>query len=360
MKKEHYPEPIEKIYEFHIPKGQSPERLDQFLTRSVHNATRNKVQQVIENGQVLVNGNPKKVSYKISPGDYICCSVLKSPPIELIPENIPLNIVFEDEHLLVVNKPAGMCVHPGIGNRYGTLVNALLFHFGLREAISIELDDMSEAENDEIDETKFFNSDDIRPGLVHRIDKDTTGLLVVAKNANVHQHLAAQFANKTTQREYYAIVWGKPKLDKGRIEGNIGRSPRDRKAFAVLEKGGKTAVTDYEVIERFAYTAFMKFKLQTGRTHQIRVHSGYIGHKLFGDSRYGGDKILFGAENPQWRTIAQRCLDISSRQMLHAKTLGFRHPITNEDLIFDSELPTDMQSAIIMMERHNSSSLSEK
>ena len=353
------------------------------MTHAVQNATRNKVQTAIDEKRVLVNGNPKKASYKIAPGDFITCLVYKNPPIELIPENIPLNVVFEDDYLLVVNKPAGMCVHPGIGNRYGTLLNALLYHFGIKEAISLNTDfDFDEENTDDeatddneliinfnnindifsknFDNNKFnnselncsefnsneFNNSENRPGLVHRIDKDTTGLLVIAKNLTVHNHLSKQFANKTTEREYVAIVWGKPKLDFGRIESNMGRSPNNRMLFTVLAKGGKLAITDYKVIERFSYTSLLSFKLHTGRTHQIRVHSGSIGHKLFGDVRYSGNKVLFGAENPQWRNLAQKYIDLLNRQMLHAKTLGFIHPITNERMIFDSELPDDMKNFI--------------
>ncbi len=385
----HYPEPIEQVYEFRIPKGQSPERLDVFLTQSIHNATRNKVQTAIDSGRVLVNGKNKKASYKIAPNDYIICKVLKSPPIVLIAEDLPLNIIYEDEYLLVVNKPAGLCVHPGVGNRYGTLVNALLFHFGIRNPLTIELPSEEEIE-DEDDiitikncsaasnntnikinsnsnssynkssigcvnisncEAEIFNSEALRPHLVHRIDKDTTGLLVVAKNAEINMKLSVQFANKTTQREYNAIVWGKPKQDSGTIEGNIGRSLRDRKSFAVLDKGGKPAITDYEVIERFAFTSLVRYKLRTGRTHQIRVHSGFIGHKLFGDVRYGGNKVLFGAENPQWRRVAEQTINKIQRQMLHAKTLGFIHPITQQKLLFSSELPEDMHEVIKIMRK---------
>lgn len=367
MERTHYPDRISKVYEFVISKGQMPERLDNFLTRSIQNATRNKVQQAIAAGYVLVNGIQKKASYKISPNDYIHCTVMKLPPIELIPEDIKLDIIFEDEFLLVVNKPAGMCVHPGIGNRYGTLVNALLYHLGIRETINIELDDNdndidienNNADNDnslDIDEYININQiqiDGIRPFLVHRIDKDTTGLLVIAKQVEVHRKLSEQFTNKTTTREYNAIVWGKPKQDTGRIINNIGRSPNDRKSYAVVEQGGKISITDYKVLERFLYTSLVQFKLQTGRTHQIRVHSSYIGHKLFGDVRYGGNKILFGRENPQWRNAVLKYLTNSPRQMLHAKTLGFVHPITNDWLYFDSELPEDINKLINLMRKFN-------
>jgi 23S rRNA pseudouridine1911/1915/1917 synthase len=364
--KNNYPDLIENHYVFKISKGQKPERLDVFLTHSIRNASRNKVQMAIDAGNILVNGNIKKASYKVLPDDDIVCKVFQLPPIELVPENIPLNIVYEDEYLLVVDKPAGMCVHPGVGNRYGTLVNALLYHFGFRENVEINLED-DDADKDDEDITEIYNyqvfeyplprgegsrnqqTDAMRPGLVHRIDKDTSGLLVVAKNQYIHHQLALQFANKTTEREYYAIVWGRPKVDAGTITGNIGRSPRDRTSFAVLERGGKIAITDYAVIERFTYTALLKFKLRTGRTHQIRVHSGSIGHKIFGDIRYGGDKILYGNENPKWKTFATKQVQAVGRQMLHAKTLGFVHPMTKEFMLFNSELPDDMQQLLNAM-----------
>ena len=360
LEKINYPELIENKYEFKIPKGQKPIRLDVFLTQAIHNASRNKVQVAIESGNVLVNGDSKKVSYKINPLDEIVCVVLKLPPIELVPENMPINVIYEDEFLLVINKEAGMCVHPGVGNRYGTLINALLYYFGVRENISLDIDDNTAEDTDALEDTEInFNhqfqsvddaTNNIRPGLVHRIDKNTSGLLVIAKNQAVHNALATQFANKTTEREYNAIVWGKPKLDYGRIEGNIGRSSRDRTSFAIMSgKEGKPAITDYWSLERFAYTSLLKFKLLTGRTHQIRVHSGSIGHKIFGDERYGGNVILNGRENPQWRSIAEQLLSKYPRQMLHAKTLGFVHPISKEKMIFDSNLPEDMHQIIEKM-----------
>lgn len=369
MEKIQHPDRIEKVYEFTIPKGQSSERLDNFLTRMIPNATRTKVQKAIAAERVLVNSKTKKPSYKIAPMDHILCTVMKLPPIELIPEEIPLNIVYEDDYLIVVNKPAGMCVHPGIGNRYGTLVNALLYYFGIRDSINIEVtdldDDDNETDNDELaesddlaeqDNESYININDIqingvRPFLVHRIDKDTTGLLVVAKTLEVHRGLSEQFSKKTSTREYNAIVWGKPKKERGTIDGNIGRSPNDRKAFAVVEHGGKPAITDYEVLEYFLYTSLLKFNLHTGRTHQIRVHAASIGHKLFGDVRYGGDKVLFGRENPQWRNTALKYLTANPRQMLHAKTLGFLHPITKQWMDFDSELPDDMLEQIVNMRK---------
>lgn len=340
----HYPDLIEYKYEFDIPKGQAPERIDKFLARSIHNASRTKVQAAMDAGAVLVNGISRKVSYKLSPLDHIICTIMKLPPIELVPENIPLNIVYEDNELLVVNKPANMCCHPGVGNRYGTLLNALLYHFGIRESIDVNIDEDEENINYELPQ--------MRPGMVHRIDKDTTGLLVIAKNVDVHSKLALQFANKTTQRTYYGIVWGRPKQDEGRIVGNIARSQRDRTSFAVVEDGGKHAITDYKVIERYAYAALLQFNLHTGRTHQIRVHSAHIGHKLVGDVRYGGNICLFGKENPEWKKFVKTHIEPINRQMLHAKTLGFQHPITKEQLLFDSQLPDDMQGLIKALQEY--------
>lgn len=344
-----YPDPIEYIYEFTMPKGLKPVRLDVYLTKTVENATRNKVKASIDANKVLVNGKPSKASYKLRPFDHIHCTLMKAPPLELIPQDLPLNILYEDEHLLVVNKQPGVCVHPGVGNRYGTLVNALLYHFGIKENIQIDIDDEDE---DEFQNNQIYGSDQIRPGIVHRIDKDTSGVLVVAKNSTVHFKLAKQFADRTTDREYNAIVWGVMKEDEGRIEGNIGRSTRDRKKFAVLPRDGKTAITDYKVLKKFNFASLVKYKLHTGRTHQIRVHSTHIKHPLIGDSLYGGDKILFGGNLPQFKSLATKSLKIATRQMLHAKTLGFTHPVTNERLNFDSELPDDMKLLIQLFENN--------
>jgi len=351
MEKTDHIERIEKVYEFTVSKGQKPERLDRFLTRSVQNATRTKVQKAIEEGRVLVNGSKKKVSYKIAYNDFIRCVVMKLPPIELLPENIPLNITFEDDFLMVINKPAGMCVHPGIGNRDGTLVNALLYYLGVDEPITVDIDDEEEdsleendddderdelSEDDErlYDENLFLTSSGVRPCLVHRIDKDTTGLLVVAKNAEIHRKLSEQFINKTTEREYNAIVWGKPKNDFGRIENNIGRSPRDRKSFAVVERGGKIAITEYKVLERFLYTSLLQFRLKTGRTHQIRVHAKYINHPIVGDTVYG-KKDKFGLDG----------------QLLHAYKLTIIHPKTNEEMTFMAPLPQYFSEVIEKLQK---------
>jgi 23S rRNA pseudouridine1911/1915/1917 synthase len=337
---ENYPQYIEHILEFKVAPGQTPERLDLYISRNTQNATRNKVQRAISEGNVTVNGKKAKQSRKVQPNDHIICKILKPPPIELVPENIPLDIVFEDECLMVINKQAGMCVHPGFGNRYGTLVNALLYHFGEREIKKVEYDD------EEDDEGEIFAGDSIRPGIVHRLDKDTSGLLVVAKNPIAHAKLADQFANKTTTRKYNALVWGVLPDEEGVITGNIGRSSRDRKLFEVQKRGGKYAETEYKVIERFHYLTLVELKLLTGRTHQIRVHMKSINHSVFGDQSYGGDTVLFGGQDRSFRIKAEKALVIAKRQMLHAKTLGFKHPETNELLEFDSELPIDFQQVL--------------
>ncbi len=345
--KDNYPEYIEHIFEFRVPPGQTPERLDLYISRNTQNATRNKVQKAIAEGNVTVNGKAGKSSKKVQPNDYIICKIMKPPPIELLPENIPLDIVFEDEYLMVINKPAGMCVHPGFGNRYGTLVNALLYHFGERESKQIEYD---EDDDDIEDHGEIFASDSIRPGIVHRLDKDTSGLLVIAKNSDVHAKLAKQFAEKTSIREYNALVWGTLDNDEGTIEGNIGRSSRDRKLFEVVRKGGKHALTEYYVIERYAYLTLLRLKLHTGRTHQIRVHLKHINHPVFADISYGGDALLFGGQDKVFRIKAERCLKLAGRQLLHAKTLGFQHPITKDMLEFDSELPEDFKEILNLLQ----------
>ncbi|HOM03953.1 MAG TPA: RluA family pseudouridine synthase [Candidatus Kapabacteria bacterium] len=344
-----YPDKIETVYKFNITSGQKPERVDVFLTRAIAGATRNRVQKAIDAECVRINGKPVKASRKIQPGDEVECVILKLPPIELIPEPIPIEIVYEDEHLVVVNKQRGLVVHPSIGHRSGTLINALLYHFGLRDAIKLELDDEDEEieNDDELTDEQIFASDAVRPGLVHRIDKDTSGLLVVAKNAIIHAELSRQFAEKTTEREYQAIIWGSPKQEKGTIIGNIGRSPKNRKLFTILPKGGKYAKTDYEVLENYKYVSLARFQLHTGRTHQIRVHSHYIGHPIFGDPTYGGTSIVVGGENPKFRSIAEKCLKIANeRQILHAKTLGFYHPALKQFMRFDSPLPEDFRQIL--------------
>jgi 23S rRNA pseudouridine1911/1915/1917 synthase len=335
-------EMIDEEYVFDITHGFKPERLDVFLTTSIKNASRNKIRYAIDNELALVNGKKAKPSQKIKPGDKITCLVRKHPPIELIPEDIPLDVVYEDDYVMVVNKPAGMCAHPGIGNVSGTLINAVLYHLGLRESIKVEGDE----EDEEISNEKLFASDEIRPGLVHRIDKNTTGLLLVAKDPVSHAKLQKQFRAHTTERYYYALAWGNIKEDSGTIEGNIGRSTRNRKIFTVQKRGGKTAKTDFEVIERYGYLTLLKIKLWTGRTHQIRVHFSNRNTPILGDIEYGGDKMVHGGSHPEFGRIAKRCLAKAKRQMLHARVLGFEHPHTGELLSFTSELPDDMAEII--------------
>ncbi len=313
-------------HRFEAAKGQSPLRVDKFLMNLIENTTRNKIQQAAESGSILVNDVAVKSNYKVKAGDIVRL-VLAHPTYEqlLTPENIPLDIVFEDDQLLVVNKPAGMVVHPGHGNYSGTLVNALAYHF----------------------ENLPMNSSD-RPGLVHRIDKDTTGLLVIAKTEHAMAYLSQQFAEKTSEREYVALVWGNIEEEEGTIEGNIGRHDTNRMQMAVHESDekGKPAVTHYKVLERFGYVTLISCQLETGRTHQIRVHMKHIGHTLFNDERYGGDAILKGTTFTKYKQFIDNCFKTLPRQALHAKTLGFEHPITKEFLRFDTPIPQDLQECI--------------
>ncbi len=315
-------------YRFNADKGQGLLRIDKFLSNKLDSTSRSRIQSAAAAGNILVNGHPVKPNYKVKPLDVISV-VLPHPPreLELVPENIPLEIVYEDEDLVVVNKAAGMVVHPGYGNYTGTLINALMFH--LRD-------------------NPMFRSGDERPGLVHRIDKNTSGLLLVAKNEIAMNHLARQFYEKTTERTYQAIVWGDLEADEGTITGHIGRNPRNRKEMTVFPAGdqGKEAVTHYRVLERLGYVNRVECRLETGRTHQIRVHFKYIKHPLFNDPEYGGDRILRGTTFTRYRQFVQNCFKILPRQALHAKSLGFVHPSTGEMLRFDSELPTDMQQVL--------------
>ena len=319
----------DELYEHHrfeASKGQSALRVDKFLMNMIENTTRNKIQQAAENGSILVNDVSVKSNYKVKAGDVVRL-VLAHPTYEqlLTPENIPLDIVYEDDQLLVINKPAGMVVHPGHGNYSGTLVNALAYHF----------------------ENLPMNSSE-RPGLVHRIDKDTTGLLVVAKTEHAMAYLTKQFAEKTSEREYVALVWGNIEEDEGTVEGNIGRHDTNRMRMAVHESDekGKHAVTHYKVLERFGYVTLVSCQLETGRTHQIRVHMKHIGHTLFNDERYGGDSILKGTTFTKYKQFVDNCFKVLPRQALHAKTLGFEHPITKEFLRFDTPIPQDLQECI--------------
>lgn len=305
-----------------VDKGQSLLRLDKFLMHRIENASRNRIQNAIEAGSVLVNGKEAKSSYKVKPLDEISV-VLPHPPrdTEVYPENIPLNIIYEDDHLLIVNKEAGMVVHPGFNNYTGTLVNALVYHFS---------------------QLPQLPGNDGRPGLVHRIDKDTSGLLVIAKNEWAMTFLAKQFYEHSITRKYIALVWGDLAED-GTVTGYIGRSLRDRKVMSLYDdpEMGKWSVTHYKVLERYKYVTLIECQLETGRTHQIRAHMKSIGHPLFNDAVYGGDQILKGTVFNKYKQFIENCFEIIPRQALHAKSLGFVHPVTKVHLHFESDLPQD-------------------
>lgn len=312
----------EKKYLIKVPEGKKKERLDTFLVNQIENSTRAKIQKAIQAGLVTINGFPTKANYLVKPGDVILAIQPISPrPEDVEPEEIPLDIIYEDEYLIVVNKPAGMVAHPAYANYTGTLVNALLYH------------------------TKSLSelNDNVRPGIVHRIDKDTSGLLVVAKDDFTHAKLAEQFAKHSIEREYHAVCWGKLPEQKGEIQTNIARSKSDRKKFTISKSEGKPAITFYEVIEEFEFTSYIKLNLKTGRTHQIRVHLSGLGRPIFGDRTYGGDKIHFGSDLPKIKSRVANLLEIMPRQALHAKTLGFIHPHTKNFVRFDSDLPTDFK-----------------
>lgn len=315
-------------YRFKADPGQSLLRVDKFLTDRMESTSRTRIQNAANAGCIHVNNNPVKPNYKVKPGDVVQV-VLPTPPreIELIPENIPLNIVYEDDDVVVVNKEPGMVVHPGYGNYTGTLVNALMWHFK---------------------DLPLFSSGESRPGLVHRIDKNTSGILVIAKNEYSLYKLSKQFYDRTTDRKYYALVWGIPDPPVGTITGNVGRNIRDRKIMQVFtdENEGKPAITHYKVLEDFSYISLVECKLETGRTHQIRVHFSHIKHPLFNDEEYGGDKILKGTTFSKYQQFIRNCYKILPRQALHAKSLAFDHPVTGKRLSFDSELPDDMKQVI--------------
>ncbi len=314
-------------HKFVADNGQNPLRVDKFLLNFVEFSTRNKIQQAIKAGNVKVNDSIVKASHKVKANDVV--TIVYDYPQEkheLVPQDIPLNITYEDDSILIVNKDAGMVVHPGFGNYDGTLVNALAFHFQ-------SLPNMG---------------DEDRPGLVHRIDKNTSGILVIAKTEIAMNDLAKKFADRVLNRKYIALVWGDMKEDEGTITGNIGRSLKNRKIMNVFPDGdfGKHAVSHYKVLERFGYTTLVECKLETGRTHQIRAHFKYLGHPLFNDEEYGGDVILKGTTFTKYKQFVQNCFKICSRQALHAKSLGFKHPVTKEDMFFDSELAEDMEQLI--------------
>jgi len=312
-----------------VDPGQTQVRIDKFIVNRIDSASRSKIQAAADAGNILVNGKSVKSNYKVKPGDEI--SIVMDFPrreLKIIAEDIPLDIVYEDDQLIVINKPAGLVVHPGHGNYTGTLVNALAWHYK--------------------DLPLFNAASDPRPGLVHRIDKNTSGLMVVAKTELAKTHLSQQFFDKTTKRQYIALVWGRLKEPEGTIEGNIGRSVKDRQVFTVYEddEQGKHAVTHYKLIEELGYVSLVQCQLETGRTHQIRVHMKHIGHPLFNDDTYGGDKILWGTTFTKYKQFVANCFKILPRQALHARTLGFVHPTTGEEMLFESELAQDMQEAI--------------
>ena len=322
----------EELYEHHkftADKGQEVLRIDKFLIDRIANTSRNKIQIAAKNGNILVNGQAVKQNYKVKPEDEV--SIVMPYPvreIELIPENIPLDIHYEDDTVIVVNKPPNMVVHPGYGNYSGTLVNALIYH----------IDQLPSKPED------YYG----RPGLVHRLDKHTTGLMVIAKTEDALTQLAKQFYDRTTERRYQALVWGDVIEDEGTIEGNLGRSLKNRKLMTVFPDGdyGKHAVTHYKVLKRFGYVTLVECKLETGRTHQIRAHMKFLGHTLFNDLEYGGDKVLKGTTFSKYKHFVENNFSLLTGQALHAKTLGFIHPKTKEFMRFDSELPADFQAVL--------------
>ena len=311
-----------------VDKGQSQVRMDKYLFERLVNSSRNRIQKAADAGLIMANGKPVKSSYKVKPCDVL--TVMMDRPRydnDIIPEDIPLDIVYEDNDLMVINKPAGLVVHPGCGNYHGTLVNAIAWH---------------------LKDNPRYDPNDPQVGLVHRIDKDTSGLLVVAKTPDAKTHLGLQFYNKTTKRKYYALVWGIVENNEGTIEGNIGRNPKDRMQMAVLSDPaqGKHAVTHYRILERLGYVTLVECVLETGRTHQIRVHMKHIGHTLFNDERYGGNEILKGTHFSKYKQFVNNCFETCPRQALHAMTLGFVHPRTGEEMFFTSPLPEDMTNLI--------------
>ncbi len=315
-------------YRYVADKGQQPLRIDKFLVNKIENASRSKIQSAADAGNILVNDQPVKSNYKVKPGDTVSV-VMAYPPneFELIPQKIPLNIIYEDDHVIVLNKQSNLVVHPGFGNRDGTLVNGLAWH---------------------LKDLPLFQSGDVRPGLVHRLDKNTSGIMVIAKTEQAMNKLAKQFFDRTTGREYIALVWGDMENEEGTIEGHIGRSLKDRKKQAVFTDGsyGKPAITHYKVIERLGYVNLLRCKLETGRTHQIRAHLQSINHPLFNDADYGGDNIIRGTRFTKYKQFVQNCFSLLPRPALHAKTLAFQHPKTNKRLSFNSGLPEDMQQVI--------------
>ena len=330
----------EDVYEkrtFVIDKGQEPMRIDKWIQIRTENITRNKIQQSIDAGFLSVNGKIVKSNYKVKPGDELVMIQYVNPEYtELKPENLNLNVVYEDDDLMIVNKPANMVVHPGVGNYTGTLLNGFAYHI-LQQNPALTEDDLP------------------RYGMVHRIDKNTTGLLVLAKKPEAAAHLAKQFFNHTVKRNYVALVWGNMEQDEGTITGNIARHQQHRKMFTVYtdEEIGKHAITHYKVLQRFYYTTLVECVLETGRTHQIRVHMKHIGHNLFNDWEYGGDRILKGTVYSKYKQFVDNCFEICPRCALHARTLGFVHPTTGEEMVFEAPLPEDMKAVIAKWETYS-------
>ncbi len=325
------------LYEHHrivVDKGQTPFRIDKFLFNRIVKVSRSRIQRAADSGGVLVNGHSVNSNYRVRPDDVITI-MMPEPKTEydVIAENIPLNFIYEDEDIAIVNKSPGLVVHPGVGNSSGTLVNGLLFHFN---------------------QLPSATGNEVRPGLVHRIDKDTSGLLVVAKNEFALNFLAKQFADHTINRKYIALVWGDVKEDEGTVTGHIGRNLKDRKKMDIFPEGdhGKDATTHYKVIERFHYTTLIECKLETGRTHQIRVHMKSIGHPLFYDETYGGNKIVKGTIYKKYKQFVDNCFEACPRQALHAASLGFIHPTTLKYILFESELPDDMKELVIRWRKY--------
>jgi 23S rRNA pseudouridine1911/1915/1917 synthase len=317
-------------FRFVVDKGQAMTRIDKYLVNCMSSISRNRIQEAADAGNILVNGKPVKSNYKAKPHDVISI-VMAYPPTEfnIVPQNIPINIVYEDDAIVLVNKQPNLVVHPGFGNFDGTLLNAIAWH---------------------LKDNPQFDANDARIGLVHRIDKDTSGLILIAKTEDAKTKLGKQFFDKTTHRKYLALVWGNVKDDEGTIIGALARDPKDRMQFAVFPDGenpvAKHAITHYRVVERMTYVTLVECKLETGRTHQIRVHMKYIGHTLFNDERYGGHEILKGNTGSKYKQFVNNCFEICPRQALHAKTLGFEHPTTGEQMDFDSDLPSDMRLLI--------------
>ncbi len=327
----------EELFEHHrieVDAGQSAERIDKFLTERIQHVTRNKIQFAIQEGFVKVNGKMVKSNYKVRPADLITIS-LPQPPRDtsLLPENIPLSIIYEDDDLIVIDKPAGMVVHPAYQNWTGTLVNGLLYHFS---------------------QLPHVPGNESRPGLVHRIDKDTSGLLVVAKNENSLNYLANQFYHHTIERKYLALVWGVPDPAEGTITVNIGRSPKDRRVMVAFPEGdmGRTAITHYKLLHDIRYVSLIECRLETGRTHQIRAHMKSIGHPLFNDATYGGDKIIKGTVFSRYKSFVENCFSLLPGQALHAAILGFKHPVTGNSMLFESPLPRDFKALIEKWENY--------